>query len=67
MFSLLIVKKDNERKINAWARINNVAPRVLLGILVYIATAYLSETEEHSSWLRALSVKFLEFEVSRSS
>ena len=67
MFSLLIVKKDNERKINARARINNVVPRVLLGISVYIATVYLSETEEHSPWLRSLSVKFLEFEVSRST
>ena len=45
--------------------VNSVVPRVFLGIPVYIATVYLSRTEEHSPRLRALSVKFLEFRVSR--
>ena len=39
-------------------------PRVFLGIPVYIATVYLSGTEELSPRLGTLSVKFLEFKVS---
>ena len=35
------------------------------GIPVYIATMYLSGTKELSLWLGNLSVKFLEFKVSR--
>ena len=48
-----------------FSRVNSVVPRVSFGIPVYIATVYLSGTEEHSPWLRALSVKFLKFKVSR--
>ena len=44
---------------------SSVVPRVSLGIPLYIATVYLSGTEEPSLWLGALSVKYLEFQVSR--
>ena len=46
---------------NIWQAI----PRNVLGIAVYIATVYLNGTEVHSPWLGGLSVKFLEFKVSR--
>ena len=46
-------------------KVNSVVGRVFLGIPVYIATLYFSGTEEHSPWLVALSVKVLEFKVSR--
>ena len=46
-------------------KIVGVAPRVLLGALVYIATMYLSGTKEPSPWLGTLLVKFLEFKVPR--
>ena len=45
----------------------SVATRALLGTPVYIATVYLSGTEEPSPWLGALSVKSLEFKASRSA
>ena len=40
-------------------------PEFFLGIAVYIATVYLSGTEEHSQWLGTLSVKYLEFKLTR--
>ena len=44
---------------------SSVVPRAFMGIPLYIVTVYLSGTEEPSSWLGALSVKFLKFQVSR--
>ena len=38
---------------------------IFLGIPVYIATVYLSGTEEHSPWLGGLPVKLLKFKISR--
>ena len=46
-------------------KIVTVAPRVFLGTPTYIATMYLIGTKERSPWLGALSLKFLEFKVSR--
>ena len=46
-------------------KIVGVAPRVLLGAPLYIATMYLSGSKKPSPWLGALSVKFLEFKVPR--
>ena len=45
----------------------SVATRVLLGTPAYIATVYLSGTEEPSPWLWALLVKSLKFKASRSA
>ena len=47
-----------------FSRINSAVPRVFWEYQ-YIATVYLSETEKPSLWLGALSVKSLEFKVSR--
>ena len=43
----------------------NVVPKVFLGIPVFTATVYLSGTEELSTCLAVLSVKCLEFKISR--
>ena len=48
-----------------FSRVNSVVLRVSLDISVYIATVYLIGTEEPLPLLEALSVKFLEFKVSR--
>ena len=48
-----------------FSRVNSVVPRVFMDIAVHVATVYLIGTEKHSPWLKALSVKFLEFKVSR--
>ena len=67
LISLLIVKKNNKKceireQIKIYfLRVNSVVPRVILGIPVYIATVYLSGTEEPLPWFGAFSVKFLEF------
>ena len=45
-------------KNNIFYRGNSVIPRGFLGIAVYIATVYINGTEDHSSWLETLFVKF---------
>ena len=68
---LIIDREEKQKIINTWANENiflkgySVVPRVFLGIPVYIATVYLSGTEEPSPWWGYLSVKVLEFRVSR--
>ena len=52
-------------KNNIFYRGNSVIPRVFLGIAVYIATVCINGTEDHSPWLEALFVKFLELQVLR--
>ena len=48
-----------------FSRIYSVVPKVFLGHTSIYSYGYLSGTEEPSPWLEALSVKFLEFKVSR--
>ena len=50
-------------KNNIFSRGNSVIPRGFLGIAVYIAAVYINGTEDHSPWLEALFVKFLELQV----
>ena len=52
-------------KNNIFYRGKSVIPRVFLGIAVYIATVYINGTEDHSPWMEALLVKFLELQVLR--
>ena len=47
-----------------FSRVTSIILRFFFGIAVYIATVYLSGTEEYSPWLGALSVELLEFKVS---
>ena len=52
---MLIIDSEGKQQkmINTWAikiylsRVNSVVARVFFGIAVYIATVYLSRTEEH--------------------
>ena len=59
----MVNTQANKNNIFYWG--NSVIPRVFLGIAVYIATVYINGTEDHSPWLEALFVKFLELQVLR--